>query len=146
MAGRGQARLRLFLDSSVAFSATLSPTGGSAKIFTLGDQFELVSSNVVLAESENNIKKKLKHTIYVDRFFKLASLLAILPQSPDEKLINQAKLVIAEKDAVILAEAKQAQTDYLVTLDKKDFLKPKPQKWVEPTRIVTPKGLFSELS
>lgn len=146
MAGRGQARLRLFLDSSVVFSATLSPTGGSAKIFTLSDKFELVSSNIVLAESEKNVKKKLKHTIYVDRFFRLASHLTILPQIPDDKLINEAKLTIAEKDAVILAEAKQAQPDYLVTLDKKDFLQPEPQKWVEPIKIVTPKMLFSELN
>lgn len=133
----------VFLDSSVIFSAVNSPIGGSAKLFTLKN-VKLTTSKVVLTEVERNIRKKL-YLHHLDRFFILAEQLTILKQEPNRNLINSAKKVIAEKDAVILAEAKQAKSDFLVTLDKKHFLQTKVKKFIKPNLVLTPKELHDLL-
>lgn len=144
MAARRQTQLRsVFLDSSVLFTATNSPTGGSAKLFTL-KKTKLVVSPLVLTETERNVRKKLQ-SYHLERFFALVSKTHIVNQKPDINLTRRAKKVIAAKDAVILAEAKQARVDFLVTLDKKDFLNEKVAKYLKPTIVLTPKMLFAQL-
>ena len=133
----------VFIDSSVFFTATNSPTGGSAKLFTLANIKRLVSP-LVLTETERNVRSKL-HSYQLQRFFKLAEKTQILNQKPDLSLIIKAKKVIAEKDAVILAEAKLAKCDFLVTLDKKDFLNEKVAKFLKPSIALTPKNLIELL-
>lgn len=137
---RRRSTVKVFVDSSVLFTAVNSPTGGSAKLFTL-KQLQLATSKVVLGEVERNVKKKL-HSYHLERMVFLADKMAVLEQIPDETLIERAREVIVEKDAVILAEAKQAQTDFLVTLDKKHFLQPAVSKFLKPKKVVTPKMLL----
>ena len=62
--------LKLFLDSSVLFTAVNSSFGGSAKLFTL-PEIKLYVSKIVLHEVENNVRKKLGE-MYLERFFRLA--------------------------------------------------------------------------
>lgn len=133
----------VFLDSSVLFTATNSPTGGSAKLFTI-KKIRLVVSTLVLTETERNVRKKLQ-SYHLERFFALVGKTQILDQKPDINLTRSAKKVIAAKDAVILAEAKQAGVNFLVTLDKKDFLNEKVAKYLKPTIALTPKMLFVQL-
>lgn len=128
------------MDSSVIFTAVNSPTGGSAKLFTL-KKVELLTSKTVLAEVERNVRKKLE-SYHLDRFFLLAEKLVIRAGGPEVKLINQAKKVIHPKDAVILAEAKRAKADYLITLDKKHFLTEPVSKFLKPQRVLIPKMYF----
>jgi|SRR3989344_2024980 len=130
----------VFVDSSVLFSAVNSPTGGSAKLFTT-KRVTLITSRVVLTETERNIREKLQK-YHLERFFMLVGKMTINRQLPNKKLIEQAKKVIAEKDAVILAEAKRAKTRFLVTLDRKHFLTPAVGKFLQPQRVVTPKAFF----
>ncbi|KKR57495.1 MAG: hypothetical protein UU05_C0010G0014 [Candidatus Curtissbacteria bacterium GW2011_GWA1_40_47] len=130
----------VFIDSSVLFTAANSPTGGSAKLFTYKN-IKLVVSHLVLTETERNIRKKLQ-SYALERFFKLVEKTHILDQKPDLELIRQAKKIIVEKDAVILAEAKQSKSDFLVTLDKKDFLNKKVAEFLKPSIALTPKDLF----
>jgi predicted nucleic acid-binding protein len=89
----------VFLNSSVFFSAVNSPTGGSAKLFTLKN-IRLLTSPVVLAEVERNVRLKLQD-YHLERFFMLVDKISILKQFPDKSLIAKAKKAIAEKDAVI---------------------------------------------
>ena len=141
MAERRQTQLKtVFLDSSVLFTAVNSVSGGSAKLFTL-KQFQLVTSPTVLAEVERNVRGKLE-TYHLDRFFLLVSQLEILKQVPGKPQVAKAKKVIVEKDAVILAEAKSAKADYLVTLDRKHFSTPEAISFLKPKKIVTPKDLL----
>lgn len=133
----------VFVDSSVFFTATNSPTGGSAKLFTL-KSIKLVVSRVVLTETERNVRQKLE-SYHLARFFKLVAKTQILDQKPDLSLVKKAQKVIEEKDSVILAEAKQAKCDFLVTLDKKDFLNEKVAKFLKPKIALTPKGLIELL-
>lgn len=129
-----------FLDSSVLFSAVNSPSGGSSKLFTL-PKIKLVTSLVVLAETERNVRKKLL-THHLERFFTLVDKLIIYDQLPNKKGVKKAKKVIAEKDAVILSEAKQAQTSFLVTLDRKHFMTREVANFLKPQRVLTPKDLI----
>lgn len=134
----------VFVDSSVLFSATNSPTGGSAKLFTL-TKIHLVTSPVVLTEVERNVRKKLQ-SYHLERFFMLVKKLTILQQKPNSRIIARAKKVIVAKDAVILSEAKQAKADVLVTLDTKHFLTPAVGSFLKPQKAATPKMLHEVLS
>ena len=142
MAKRRQPHLkRVFLDSSVFFTAAKSPYGGSAKLFVLKN-IQLVASRIVLAEVEKNVRKKLE-SYHLERFFLLAHLIEISSQKPNKTLIAKAERVIVKKDAMILAEAKQAKTDVLITLDKKHFLTDSAKSFLNPQKIATPKMFFS---
>ena len=128
---------RIFLDSSVIFTAVNSPTGCSAKLFTL-NKFKLVTSPTVLTEVERNVRKKL-FTRHLQRLFMLVEKLTVISQRPDKVLISKAKMAIVEKDAVILAEARQAQADFLATLDIRHFFKPAVTRFLKPQKICTPR-------
>lgn len=130
----------VFVDSSVLFSAVNSPTGGSSKLFTL-KTIKLITSNVVLTETERNVRKKL-HDYHLERFFMLVNKLEILKQLPDTKLIKKTKKIIAEKDSVILAESHKSKADFLVTLDQKHFLTESVAKFLKPQNAITPKLLI----
>jgi len=132
---------RAFLDSSVLFTAVNSPSGGSAKLFTL-KKIKLVASKVVLTETERNVRKKLRG-YHLKRFFLLVGQLEVLDQKPNPKLIEKARRVIVKKDAVILAEAKKSKCDFLITLDKKHFFPRSVAKFIKPQKILTPKMLLS---
>lgn len=80
---------RVFLDSSVLFTAVNSPTGGSARLFTL-KKIKLVTSSLVLTEVERNIYKKLQN-YHLKRFFLLVKKIEILKQEPNFQLIQKAK-------------------------------------------------------
>lgn len=136
--------LTAFLDSSVLFTAVNSPTGGSAKLFTYSN-LDLVVSPVVLAETERNVRSKLE-TYHLKRFFTLIKHLTLIDSTPNPVAIAKAQAVIVQKDAVILAEAKQANSDYLVTLDQKHFFTQKVITYLTPTKVVTPKQLILQLS
>ena len=133
----------VFVDSSVLFTAANSPTGGSAKLFTLKN-IKLLLSPLVLTETERNIRNKL-YSHQLERFFKLVEKARILDQNPDSNLIRKSRKVINEKDSAILAEAKLAKSDFLVTLDKKDFLNEKVAKFLKPSVALTPKDLIELL-
>ena len=130
----------VFVDSSVLFSAVSSPTGGSSKLFVLKN-IRLITSKLVLAETERNVRKKL-HDYHLDRFFMLVSKMKILKQVPDNRLIKKAQKVIVEKDSVILGEAKNSGSHFLVTLDKKHFLTDHVIKFLAPQKVLTPKMLI----
>lgn len=130
----------VFVDSSVLFSAVNSPTGGSSKIFTL-KHIKLITSTVVLAETERNVRNKL-HDYHLERFFMLVDKIEIIKQLPDNRLIAKAKKVIAQKDSVILAESKKSDADFLVTLDRKHFLTKPAAEFLLPQKAVTPKFII----
>src|SRR3989344_6942932 len=127
----------VFVDSSVLFTATNSPVGGSSKLFTLR-QIRLVTSRVVLAETERNVRKKLE-PYHLERFFVLVEHLSIIDQIPDNRLIAKTKQIIAEKDAVILGEASLSKTDFLVTLNRKHFFTDKVAHFLKPQKVLIPK-------
>lgn len=133
----------VFVDSSVFFTATNSPTGGSAKLFTFKN-IKLVVSFLVLTETERNVRNKLQ-PFHLERFFKLVQKTQVLNQEPDPNLIKKALKIIEAKDAPILTDFKLAKYDFLVTLDKKDFLNEKVAEFLKPKVALTPKDLIEIL-
>lgn len=142
MGERRSALKTLFLDSSVIFSAANSPFGGSAKLFTLKNT-KLLTSSLVLAEVERNVKAKLQ-SYHLERFLNLAKMLSIYDSHPDEKTIIKAKKVIHPKDAAILVEAKMSKADCVITLDKRHFLTEKVANYLKPQKVLSPKMFFEE--
>ena len=134
--------VKIFLDSSVLFTAVNSSFGGSAKLFEIAD-VKLHVSKVVLHEVEKNVRKKLGE-IYLERFFRLVEQLNVVEGVPDEREVGKAKQVIAEKDSVILAEFNRSECAILLTLDKRDFLQEQVFIFVKPKKIWMPKMFFEQ--
>jgi predicted nucleic acid-binding protein len=139
--GSNRPTLAVFVDSSVLFTAVNSLSGGSAKLFTL-DRLKLISSPVVLAETERNVLLKLTNH-HLKRFFTLTHSLTIFPLPINSQKISLAESIIHPKDAVILVQAKHSQAEYLVTLDIKHFFIQKVSLYLKPQQVVTPKDLIA---
>lgn len=88
----GSRKTRLFLDSSVLFSAVWSMTGGSAKIISWAQEkkIEVVVSKNVVAEVEKNVGNKLDE-IYWPRLENLLSFLEIDRQQQIEMNLKKPK-------------------------------------------------------
>ena len=131
-------RWRVFLDTSVLISGLASPTGASAAIRDLGEAEELriVLSRQVLVEADRVLLRKFPQLIERYRLF-IKSLSPELADDPSPDAVRAAEAVIHPNDAPILAAAKHAKVDYLVTLNTKHFLTRRVQTfYVAP--IVTP--------
>lgn len=133
--------MHVFLDSSVIISFCLSKTGASALILKYCSDKKIKGyiSNKVVAEVRKNVLfkfegKGLNHFEYILQ----ENFLSIVP-NPTAEQIDDCVKVINEKDAVILAAAlNNSKISYLLTLDKKDFLKEKVVSFSAPLKITTP--------
>ena len=134
---------KVLLDSSVLFTAVNSPTGGSSKLFTL-ENIKLYATPLILTEVERNVRKKLL-SHHLERFLLLVKQLELLKIVPNQKAIMNAEKVIAKKDAPIIADAKNSSIQILLTLDRKDFLRPSVEKYLAPKKILTPKMFYKLL-
>ncbi len=136
---------RLFIDSSVLFSAAYSPRG-NARMIILGairKELKAVISQLVKNETKRNIVEKAPEKLHL--------LEAIIDNIPFE-LVQPTKRQVLDaakhsdlKDAPIVAAAKRAKVDLLVTLDKKHLLgKPEISDYIV-AEIVTPKDARTQL-
>ena len=132
-------KLNLFIDTSVVFAAILSESGGSRRIFRLGELgvVQLLVGPNVLRECEAVVRRKAPETLH---------LLAVLLEScgfqqtpePSQTDYDRAKSLVAySPDALVLAEALTANPDWFVTHDKAHFLLPNLDADL-PFRIGTP--------
>lgn len=135
---------RLFLDASVLFAAVASPSGGSARVLAESRQgrFEAVVSRLVLLEADRNIRKKLPSAA-LTRFHLILDtvpLRVVPPPSAEEIALH--RLLINEKDALILAAAVASGARYLITLDRRHFMAERLRTAKLLLRIVTPGDLL----
>lgn len=131
---------KIFLDSSVLVAACASKIGASAFVLGYCRQKKLKGfvSLDVIGEARKNVLLKLKEAgrgrlVY---FLKMANL-EMVEKSSIEELVECEK-VINEKDAPILAAALKSPAGYLLTLDRKHFLKPKVIEFTKPLKVLTP--------
>lgn len=115
----------VFLDTSVVFSAVLSPTGGARKLFLLGEAsvLQLLIGPNVMRECDEVVRRKVPGSLPT-----LAQLLEIgrveISPTPTKELIEMARSLVGyEPDAYVLAEAIRAKPDWFITHDKEHFLK-----------------------
>lgn len=139
--------IKIFLDSSILVAASISKIGGSSFLLGLSRQNKikcLVSLDVIGEARKNiNLKLSLKEKQRFIFYLKNANLKLISEPSVEE--ISTCEKVIFPKDAPILAAAKKSKADYLVTLDKKHFFRPKVIDFAKPLKIITPKDLIKIL-
>ena len=114
---------RLFLDSSALYAAIYSSTGAAREIirWSIQGKVQLVASQDVLEETQRNIARKAPEIVEVYRFF-LALLTIEIVSDPTKAEVSEAEQFVAQKDAPIVAAARKANIDYMVTFDKKHLL------------------------
>lgn len=131
---------KLFLDSSTVIAASASIKGASAFILGYSRQKKLKTfvSPEVLKESQKNIRLKIGNPGYSRflHYIKFANIL-IVPSAPIEE-ISLCEKYIDKKDAPILAAFLKSPADFIVTLDRNDFLKPQVIKFCQPKTVITP--------
>jgi predicted nucleic acid-binding protein len=114
-------RPRVFIDSSVLFTAAYSAKGHSRDLMLMsaaGDVI-LVLSDFVLEETRRNLALTTPGLTVLERIIRDARVEMV---SVTRKQVQDAMQLIVSKDAPILAAAKSAKVNMLVSLDKKHLL------------------------
>ena len=136
---------RVFLDSSVLFSAVYSTSGHSSDLLVMGAERQIfaVISDFVIIETRRNISElKPEKLVRLDHLLSTVQFEIAKVISTD---VADAKEWIVLKDAPVLAAAKVAQVNMLVTLDKKHFLgRPELEAYINAP-ILTPKEAFQRI-
>jgi len=134
---------RVFLDTSVLIAALFSSKGASAEILKLAraEKIQVFISQYVIDETCRTLRLKGIQLLPVfDRILKIKTLNVLL--NPSKKQISLAKLILKDlKDVPILALAMQEKADYLITLDRKDFIDDPQVSRKSKLKILTP-GAF----
>jgi predicted nucleic acid-binding protein len=127
----------------VWFAATLSSSGGSAELVRrlYHHHVQIVISSHVLTEVTRNLQKKGEATA-LQAFFDLFALVHPTVVDPTPRAVEHAAKVINKKDARILAAAKAAHCDVLVTLDRRHLFKSEVTRFAKPMSIVLPEHLL----
>ncbi len=140
-------KLKVLLDTSVVITALNSSTGASAAILSYSKmgRLILVTTPYIINETEEVIKRKFpKLQPLFDQLKSGGSL--VVTEDPSLDNISRAAQIISDpKDAPILAAAIAQQVDYLVTLDRKDFIDDKNVAQEPRLKIVTPATLIKSL-
>lgn len=131
-------RWRVFLDTNVLIAGLASRTGASAAILDLGESEEILItiSRQVLVECDRVFLEKFPHLSESYRTF-IKHLAPLLIDDPPPLAIREAGHVIHANDAPILAAAKHAHVDYLVSLNTKHFHTPNARAFLS-IPILTP--------
>ncbi len=135
----GRQGWRVFVDTNVLIAGLLSQTGASAHLLDLGDagDIDLVLTRYVLTEFNQVVTKKFPHA--TERYYAfLKDFRFELQADPPQTRVRAAEAAITDPgDAPILAAAKLASVDYLVTLDVRHFHTPRARAYL-PIPILTP--------
>jgi len=114
--------LLVFLDTSALIAGLLSPTGAAHEVLRLGEThlIKIAMSQQVLTEANRNLSSKLPTLLSPYRAF-LQRLSPRIVEDPSPQAVREATRVIHHKDAPILAAARQANVDYLVSWNTRHF-------------------------
>lgn len=131
--------IRIFLDSSVLFSATFSAKGYSRDLLILAAREEIiiVISHLVVEETRRNLTEFAPEAVpYLERLIEAIPFEYVHPTK--REVLSAAKHT-ALKDAPIIAAARKAQVEALVTLDKKHLLEKQDVAKYAGIKVITPK-------
>jgi uncharacterized protein len=135
---------RIFIDSSVLFTAANSVKGYSHDLMLISaaGKLTLVLSDFVLEETRRNLALTQPGLTVLERIIGEARIEIV---SVTRQQVLDAIKWIVPKDAPILAAAKAAKVDMLVSLDKKHILgHPELERYVNAP-ILTPAEAFARL-
>jgi len=113
---------RVFFDANVIIAGSMSRRGASRALLTLSEvgMFRLVVSRQVIDEVERNLRDKLPEVLPIAAEMLSRAAVEVV-QNPLPETFARWVDHIEEKDAPILEAALQAEVDYLVTLNSRDF-------------------------
>jgi len=132
--------MKVFLDSSVLVAASASKTGASAFVLGYCRRKKVLgyTSLDALGEAKKNVVLKLE-PLAQNRFaFFLKHANILLVEDPSVEETAKCEKVINAKDAPILAAAVKSPASFLLTLDRKHFLKPEVMAFAKSLKILTP--------
>ncbi len=112
--------MRLFVDSSILFSACYSKTGGARELIRLAikGQVDLFVSDYVFAETEMNLADGASRGLGVFQYLRTRDFWHMVTVTKLE--VVAAIDAVADKfDGPIVAAAKSARVDYLLSFDRK---------------------------
>ena len=138
-------KARLFIDSSVLFSAANSERGHSRDLVVMSARGELVLvlSHYVLEETRRNLAN-LKEPKDAELEFLLSKAEVEIATVDKGDVLRAAKITVL-KDAPIIAAAKKAKVTILVSLDRKHILgRPDLETYINAP-ILTPKEAFQKI-
>jgi predicted nucleic acid-binding protein len=138
--------LRFFIDSSVLFAACYSARGLPWRLIEAairGDVL-LVVSDFVLVETWRNLESTAPQHLDDLRTILLRVPFEDVKVSP--RLVKTASRAVELKDAPIVAAAKKAKVDALVTFDFKHLLRPPAPAACLKAPIITPQQAMAQLS
>ncbi len=132
----------VFVDTNVFFSACYSQTGASFEIFrlALSGVIGLVTSEYVLEETRRNLAKKSPQALA--SFLSFLELINFETANASREEVLEAAEYTELKDAPVVAAARQAAVDYLVTLDRRHLLNQPHVEQQSGLRIVLPETLL----
>lgn len=138
--------LKIILDSSVIFSALFSPTGASAEILKLAEKKKVIILLPKYIEKELDDVLERKLPFVLSSFHELIENETLQQEKDPAKIsVRKARDMISDpKDAPILAFAIYEKVDYLITLDRKDFIDDPQVSKKSKLKILTP-GVFVKL-
>jgi predicted nucleic acid-binding protein len=118
--------VKVFLDSNIIISGLFSDKGAPRVILDLLclglPALTGITGGYNLIEIERNLTRKMPDVLSVYRkYLPLLNLEVIPLPSPEE--VRKLSGTTADKDIPVLASALKAGVDFLVTGDKKDFIK-----------------------
>lgn len=113
---------RVFIDSSVLFSAALSSTGYARDLIRFGARgsISLLWSETVIHEVEHNLSLKTPRALPAFHLLRDTGIFEYV--APPEALIDECKQVVIAKDAAIVAACIHAQVGWLATYDQGHLL------------------------
>ncbi len=136
---------RIFMDSSVLFSAANSSKGHSRDLILMGASGEItiIISNFILQETIRNLAGlKSPPLTELDQIIENANIEIV--DATKQAVLDAAKLIVL-KDAPIIAAAKTAKVNMLVSLDKKHILGRTDLEAYINASIVTPLIAYQKL-
>ncbi len=136
---------RIFMDSSVLFSAANSSKGHSRDLILMGANGEItiIISNFVLQETLRNLAGLKRPTVTeLDQIIQNANIEVV--DATKQAVLDAAKLIVL-KDAPIIAAAKTAKVNMLISLDKKHILGRTDLEAYIHASIVTPLIAYQKL-
>lgn len=137
---------KIFVDSSVLFSASYSKTGTAHDLVQLGIQKKInlfISDDVITEVTRNFTNKYPDRLIIVESFF-AKSAFNETPSITQDDILATAKYT-ALKDAPIVASALKADCTHLVTYDRKHLIDPPAVSEKSGLTILTPSAMLAIL-
>jgi predicted nucleic acid-binding protein len=136
---------RIFLDSSVVFAAAYSIHGHAHDLILMAvrEELTIVTSELVINETRRNLFESAPET--VSAFDRIVANIPFVFVRPTKREVRAATKYVALEDAPIVAAARKAKVEFLVTFDQKHLLgRPNIAKYVRAA-VLTPKEVMAQL-